>query len=78
VPVCLSSSHVALSSIRVEPTWMMLGHSAGVAAAMASKTKVDIQQLPYNQLKKRLKKQNQVIEFPTDYVINEELKAAGK
>jgi len=78
VPVCLSSSHVALSSIRVEPTWMMLGHSAGVAAAMASKTKVDVQQLPYNQLKKRLKKQNQVIEFPTDYVINEELKAAGK
>ena len=78
VPVCLSSSHVAISSIRVEPTWMMLGHSAGVAAAMASKTKVDVQQLPYNQLKKRLKKQNQVIEFPTDYVINEELKAAGK
>ena len=78
VPVCLSSSHVALSSIRVEPTWMMLGHSAGVAAAMASKTKVDVQQLPYNQLKKRLKKQNQVIEFPTDFVINEELKAAGK
>ena len=78
VPVCLSSSHVALSSIRVEPTWMMLGHSAGVAAAMASKTKVDVQQLPYNQLKKRLKKQNQVIEFPTDYVINEELKAADK
>jgi hypothetical protein len=57
---------------------MMLGHSAGVAAAMASKTKVDVQQLPYNQLKKRLKKQNQVIEFPNDYVINEELKAADK
>ena len=36
VPVCLSASHVALGSIRVEPTWIMLGHSAGVAAALAA------------------------------------------
>ena len=63
VPVCLSSSHVALSSIRVEPTWMMLGQSVGVAAAMAHQTKVDVQKLPYNKLKERLLKQKQVIEL---------------
>ena len=73
VPVCLSSSHVALSSIRVEPTWMMLGQSVGVAAAMAHQTKVDVQKLPYNKLKERLLKQKQVIDFPADYVIGEEM-----
>ena len=34
VPVALSASHVAFNSIRLEPTWMVLGQSAGVAAAM--------------------------------------------
>ncbi len=67
VPVCLSSSHVALSSIRVEPTWMMLGQSAGVAAAMAHETRVDVQQLPYDKLKQRLLKQKQVLDFPAGY-----------
>ena len=67
VPVCLSSSHVALSSIRVEPTWMMLGQSAGVAAAVAHETRVDVQQLPYDKLKQRLLKQKQVLDFPAGY-----------
>ena len=67
VPVCLSSSHVALSSIRVEPTWMMLGQSAGVAAAAAHETRVDVQQLPYDKLKQRLLKQKQVLDFPAGY-----------
>ncbi|HJN07268.1 MAG TPA: FAD-dependent oxidoreductase [Pirellulaceae bacterium] len=66
VPVCLSSTHVALSSIRVEPTWMMLGQSAGIAAAMAHATKTDVQKLPYDALKQRLLKQMQVIDFPAD------------
>ena len=67
MPVCLSSTHVALSSIRVEPTWMMLGQSAGVAAAMAYETKTDVQKLPYGELKQRLLKQKQVIDFPAGY-----------
>jgi hypothetical protein len=36
VPVAASASHVAFNSIRLEPTWMVLGQAAGVAAAMAS------------------------------------------
>lgn len=36
VPVALSASHVAFSSVRMEPTWMVLGQSAGVAASMAA------------------------------------------
>lgn len=51
VPVCLSASHVAFSSIRVEETWTLLGQAAGIAAAMASRDgrsvvrEVDIAQL---------------------------------
>jgi len=75
VPVCLSSSHVALSSIRVEPTWMMLGQSAGVAAAVALKKKTDVQDVSYAQLKERLLKQKQVVDFPEGYMIGENLPA---
>ena len=35
VPVCLSATHVAYGSIRMEPVFMAIGHSAGVAAALA-------------------------------------------
>lgn len=66
VPVCLSSTHVAFSSIRVEPTWMMLGQSAGVAAAMAHATKTDVQKLPYDALKQRLLQQNMVLDLPAE------------
>ncbi len=33
VPVCVSASHIAMTSIRMEPVWMVLGESAGVAAS---------------------------------------------
>ena len=36
VPVALSASHVAFNGVRLEPTWSILGHSAGVAAAMVA------------------------------------------
>jgi hypothetical protein len=39
---CLSSSHVGFSSLRVEPTFMMLGEAAGTAAATAVKTSTDL------------------------------------
>ncbi|HEY3549172.1 MAG TPA: FAD-dependent oxidoreductase [Propionicimonas sp.] len=42
VPVCLSATHVAFSSIRVETTWMALGEAAGVAAAIGVRAKVPL------------------------------------
>jgi hypothetical protein len=67
VPVALSCSHVALSSIRVEPTWMILGQSAGIAAALTSKedARPTVQSLPYPLLRERLLAQGQVLELPS-------------
>lgn len=64
VPVALSATHVAYSSIRVEPTWMTIGQSAGIAAALAAKQGRDVQNLDYPALKERLQAQKQALELP--------------
>jgi hypothetical protein len=64
VPVALSCTHVGISSIRVEPTWMILGQSAGVAAALAVAEGVAVQVLPYPVLRERLLAQKQVLDIP--------------
>jgi len=64
VPVALSCTHVAISSIRVEPTWMILGQSAGIAAALAAEKAISVQDVVYPQLRERLLAQGQVLELP--------------
>lgn len=64
VPVALSCTHVGISSIRVEPTWMILGQSAGIAAALSAKQNVTVQTLPYPVLRERLLAQKQVLDLP--------------
>ena len=54
VPVCLSSSHVAYGSIRMEPVFMILGQSAGMAACLAIDDNVSVQDVEYDKLKKQL------------------------
>lgn len=54
VPVSLSASHVAFGSIRMEPVFMILGQSAGTAAAFAIEDAVPIQKVDYDKLKTRL------------------------
>ena len=54
VPVCLSASHVAYGSIRMEPVFMILGQSAGTAACIAIDGKVSVQDVAYGKLKTRL------------------------
>lgn len=56
VPVCLSVSHVAFCSARVECTWMQLGNSAGIAAAVAVKTNKAVQALDIKELQDILTK----------------------
>ena len=64
VPVALSCTHVGISSIRVEPTWMILGQSAGIAAALSARQNVTVQKLPYAVLRERLLAQKQVLDLP--------------
>jgi hypothetical protein len=64
VPVALSCTHVGISSIRVEPTWMILGQSAGIAAALIAEEDVAAHRLPYPKLRERLLAQKQVLDLP--------------
>jgi hypothetical protein len=63
VPVCLSSSHIAFGSIRMEPVFMILGQSAATAAALAIDGLTSVQDLPYARLRERLLADGQVLEF---------------
>lgn len=59
VPVCVSSSHIAYGSIRMEPVFMILGQSAATAAVLAIDNKVSPQRLPYAKLRDALLKDGQ-------------------
>jgi len=62
VPVCVSSSHIAFGSIRMEPVFMVLGQSAATSAALAIDGGVAVQDVPYPQLRVRLLKDGQILE----------------
>ena len=64
VPICLSSSHIAYGSIRMEPVFMILGHSAATAAAMAIDGEIAVQDVPYAQLREKLLADGQVLDIP--------------
>jgi hypothetical protein len=61
VPVCVSASHIAYGSIRMEPVFMILGQSAAVAACLAIDKKAAVQDVPYSELKNILLKKGQVL-----------------
>ncbi|MBK6284446.1 MAG: FAD-dependent oxidoreductase [Draconibacterium sp.] len=61
VPVCVSSTHIAFGSIRMEPVFMVLGQSAATAASLAIDNQVDIQNVNYSELKNLLLKNKQVL-----------------
>jgi hypothetical protein len=63
VPVCVSSSHIAFGSIRMEPVFMILGQSAATAAVLAIEGKTSVQDVPYAKLRERLLQDKQVLEY---------------
>lgn len=63
VPVCFSASHVAYSSLRMEPQYMIIGHAAGVAAQLAIRDNKLVQEVAVPELQKILKSQAAVFEY---------------
>ena len=61
VPVAASTTHVAFSSIRMEPTWMALGQAAGTAAHLAIEEKVQPRDVSIKPLQATLRKNSQVL-----------------
>jgi hypothetical protein len=61
VPVCVSSSHIAFGSIRMEPVFMILGQSAGTVAGMALEKGIKVHELKYEDLRDVLLKDGQVL-----------------
>lgn len=64
VPVCLSSSHIAYGSIRMEPVFMILGQSAATAAVQALERHLAVQDVPFASLRERLLADGQVLDLP--------------
>jgi hypothetical protein len=64
VPVCLSASHIAYGSIRMEPVFMVLGQSCAMAAGLALEKKVAVQKIQYDAFRRRLLAARQILEWP--------------
>ncbi|PIE23753.1 MAG: xanthan lyase [Planctomycetota bacterium] len=63
VPLCLSASHIAYGSIRMEPVFMVLGQSAASAASLAIQEGVAVQDIPIKALQQRLLADGQVLDW---------------
>lgn len=63
VPVCFSATHVAYSTLRMEPQYMIIGHAAGIAAKMAIERNIPVQEVDTAALSATLKAQRAVFEY---------------
>jgi hypothetical protein len=70
VPVAFSASHVAYSSLRMEPQYMIIGQAAGVAAAMAIRGGTAVQALDAAALGAKLRKQGAIFEYAPSPIPN--------
>jgi hypothetical protein len=66
VPVAASTTHIAFSTIRLEPTWMALGQAAGTAAHLAIAAGKRVRDVPVSQIQRMLLQQQQVLTYFKD------------
>ncbi len=63
VPVCVSASHVAYSSLRLEPQYMIMGQAAGVAASVAARTDTPVQSVDIKMIQQKLLRQGAILDL---------------
>jgi hypothetical protein len=63
VTVCVSSSHIAFGSIRMEPVFMILGQGAGTVASLAVQKRKNIYDLSYEEIKTKLESDGQILKY---------------
>ena len=63
VPLCMSATHIAYSSIRMEATYMVMGESAGIAAVLALIENKAVQDINREELTSKLRKYGQKLEW---------------
>lgn len=73
VTFCISASHAAFSSARMEPVFMILSQSAGIAAALAIDGQVPVQKVAYSKLKAKLTAVDQRLELPANYFMDKSI-----
>jgi hypothetical protein len=66
VPVAASTTHVAYSTIRMEPTWTVLGQAAGVAAHVALARGVEPRRVPVSEVQAELRRHGQILDLPPE------------
>ena len=59
--IVAAATHVRYNAVRMEPTWMILGHAAGVAATMAARERVGVQDVDVSALQRTLVAQKQLV-----------------
>ena len=67
VPVCLSATHIAYSSVRMEPQYMIIGQAAGVAAALAVQNHTAIQDISVTELQRELKSEGSILRLSDEH-----------
>ncbi|MDR2440602.1 MAG: FAD-dependent oxidoreductase [Planctomycetaceae bacterium] len=78
VPVCVSSSHIAFGSIRMEPVFMILGQSAATAAVLAIHENCEVQKLDYEKLREHLIADGQRLVYSKQNKVNPNSVGADK
>lgn len=72
VPICVSASHIAYGSIRMEPVFMELGQVAGMAATIAIDGKKAVQDIDVNKIQNILTNDPYLNGTPPDILVDNE------
>jgi hypothetical protein len=67
VPVCFSATHIAYSSVRMEPQYMIIGQAAGVAASLAIQGRTSLQDISIPNLQKKLREERAVLHMSEEF-----------